>query len=418
MTTAAPTSTLAPSLESVTKTVSTRLSSIDIFRGITMAMMIFVNDLASVHGLPWWNYHARTQMDFMTYPDFVFPFFLFIIGLSLPLSIKARLKKNPSTGSLWLHVLTRSISLVVLGMILANGERGDAALMHMNANLWSLLGLFGMSLYLSVYPTKTSRGETIHRVLKIVGVVLVVVLYVIYRRTFRDGHVGWINISGYPEILGLIGYTYFCVSLLYIPTRKWLLAPLGWLVAGAAFNSLIHARIIQLPQHVPLYEWPFGGGELVFITFGGIVASTIFTGDHKWQSIKQKISLGLGYAVIACAAGWLLSPLGISKNRGTPTWGLWSIALAAACFTLLYWLCDVKKKTGWAWLFQPAGANTLLTYLLPDYFYFLIPLLGITFLNTHFVTGFPGIARAVIFTVVMLLLARVFTNQWKVRLAL
>jgi predicted acyltransferase len=35
-----------------------RVVSIDVFRGLTMILMIFVNELASVKGLPWWNYHA------------------------------------------------------------------------------------------------------------------------------------------------------------------------------------------------------------------------------------------------------------------------------------------------------------------------------------------------------------------------
>ena len=71
-----------------------RVASIDIFRGLTMMLMIFVNELAEVHGLPWWNYHAPARVDVMTYVDVVFPLFLFIVGLSLPLSIDQRLKKD------------------------------------------------------------------------------------------------------------------------------------------------------------------------------------------------------------------------------------------------------------------------------------------------------------------------------------
>ena len=53
-----------------------RIISIDIFRGLTMAVMIFVNDLSSVRGLPWWTYHAPARVDVMTYVDMVFPFFV------------------------------------------------------------------------------------------------------------------------------------------------------------------------------------------------------------------------------------------------------------------------------------------------------------------------------------------------------
>ena len=44
-----------------------RVASIDIFRGLTMTLMIFVNELAEVKGLPWWNYHALAKVDAMTY---------------------------------------------------------------------------------------------------------------------------------------------------------------------------------------------------------------------------------------------------------------------------------------------------------------------------------------------------------------
>jgi len=85
------------------KSGGSRLASIDIFRGLTMVVMIFVNDLASVRGLPWWNYHMKATIDAMTYVDMVYPFFLFIVGLSIPLAIRQRMKKNPSLPSLCLH---------------------------------------------------------------------------------------------------------------------------------------------------------------------------------------------------------------------------------------------------------------------------------------------------------------------------
>ncbi len=93
--------TAEPSLQSNPAQIGDqRVVSIDIFRGVTMAVMIFVNALSDVRGLPWWTYHAHAEEDVMTYVDMVFPFFLFIIGMSLPLSITRRLRRNPSMPSL------------------------------------------------------------------------------------------------------------------------------------------------------------------------------------------------------------------------------------------------------------------------------------------------------------------------------
>jgi heparan-alpha-glucosaminide N-acetyltransferase len=409
--------TVAPStpMEVAGTTASARLASIDIFRGLTMVVMIFVNELASVHGLPWWTYHAHAQDDAMTYVDMVYPFFLFAVGLSMPLAIRARLKKNASIAALWLHVVLRSAGLIVLGLILANAERGDPARIGLNPNLWAILGLLGGALYLSVY-TGSKHGATVHRVLRVIGLVLVIAMYAIYRRTTHDGHVGWIN-GSYPEILGLIGYTFFAISILYIPTRRWLWTPLAWLVVLLTFNALCIAKWIVLPRHLPLYFWPFDNGAMAAIMMGGIVTSVIFLGDHRWKALGQKMSMAVAFALASLAAGRLLTPLGISKIRATPTWSLYCIAAAVLSFALLYWICDVKKKTGWAFFARPAGSNTLLTYLLPDFYDFLIGLLGITYLDTHFNFGWPGVVRTVVFTAFILAIAALLTRR-KIRLQL
>jgi heparan-alpha-glucosaminide N-acetyltransferase len=125
----------------------------------------------------------------------------------------------------------------------------------------------------------------------------------------------------------------------------------------------------------------------------------------------------VAFALASLAAGRLMTPLGISKIRATPTWSLYCIAAAVLSFALLYWICDVKKKTGWAFFARPAGSNTLLTYLLPDFYDFLIGLLGITYLDTHFNFGWPGVVRTVVFTAFILAIAALLTRR-KIRLQL
>src|SRR3954454_4862682 len=116
MSTAGAVHTAAP----VATPAASRVFSIDIFRGLTIAVMIFVNELAEVRGLPWWTYHAHGNQDVMTYVDMVFTFFLFIVVMSMPLSVEQGLKRNPSVPLLWVHVMVRSLSLLVLVLILAN----------------------------------------------------------------------------------------------------------------------------------------------------------------------------------------------------------------------------------------------------------------------------------------------------------
>jgi predicted acyltransferase len=404
-----------PLIETAGPTPPPRLASIDIFRGLTMVVMIFVNELAGVRGLPWWTYHMPAHIDAMTYVDMVYPFFLFAIGLSIPLAVKARLKKTGSIPALWLHVIIRSVSLIVLGLILANAEKGDPTRIGFSTNLWAILALFGAALYLSVY-TGSGPSRIVHQGLRILGLIVVVAMYAVFRRTLQDGSVGWID-GSYPEILGLIGYTFLAVSILYIPTRRGLWAPFAWLIALVAFNALCVAKWIPLPHHLHLYFWPFDNGAMASITMGGIVTSVIFLGEHRWKSLGQKMSMAVAFALAALAAGRLLTPLGISKIRATPTWSLYCIAAAVASFALLYWVCDVYKKTRWAFFARPAGANTLLTYLLPDFYYYIVAAIGFTYLNTHFNYGWPGVLRSIVFTAFILAIAAVLT-RCKIRLQL
>ncbi len=392
--------------------VSSRIASVDVFRGLTMVLMIFVNDLASVKGLPWWNYHMPGRVNGLTYVDMVFPAFLFILGMAIPLAIEQRLKKGATMWQLWLHVLLRTASLVVLGLILANAEKGNGALMGIGSNTWAVLALLGAVLFWNVYG-RSDRYRTLFRVLRYAGLALMIAMFAIFRRTNHAGETAWITTS-YWEILGLIGWTYLAVAILYIPTRKRRWAPLGWFVALVLFNIATAAKWISWPEHLPAYVWPFGSGALASIAMAGVVTSTIFLSANRWRTFREKAIPALLFALVALAAAWLLTPLGVSKIRATPTWCLYSVGSSVLLFMLLYWICDVKKRTRWAAFVKPAGANTLLTYLLPDFYYFA---LGDFYLTSHFSAGWPGVVRAIVFTAVMLALAGLLT-KWKVRMQL
>ena len=398
---------------------ASRVVSIDIFRGLTIAVMIFVNELAEMRGLPWWTYHAHGNQDVMTYVDMVFPFFLFIVGMSMPLSVEHRLKRNGSLASLWLHVLIRSLSLLVLGLILANAGKADPARIRMSGALWGLLGIIAAGLYLNVYP-KSDRGQRLAKILRPLGLIGVIILFAIFRRTAQDGHSAWIDFS-YPEILGLIGFAYFSAALLYIPTRRWRWAAPAWLVLLIGLNMCSSAKLIHTPN---IYRWPFGNGSHTALVLGGIVTAQIFfglrPGTDKRSTPRNATLIAILFALIALAAGWLLTPLGISKIRATPTWTLWDIGAAVLLFTALYWICDLKQKSRWAAIVHPAGSNTLTTYLLPDLWFFVLGAFALSaaqWLNTHFNIGWQAVIRSILFTLLMLGFASALTRA-KVRLQL
>ncbi len=408
-------STVATVLPDASLNRGRRVASIDIFRGLTMMVMIFVNDLSDgVSGLPWWTYHAHAQQDVMTYVDMVFPFFLFIVGMSMPLAIERRLEQNPSQLALWRHIALRSLGLIVLGLILANGDKADPARMGISQEAWTLLGLAGAILFWLV-PSRDARFRNLYRGLRVAGLLLLILVFAIFRRTTADGGVAWID-GSYPEILGLIGYTYLAVALLYVPTRRWRWMPLAWFAALTLLCGLQTSGVLAIVGKLPLYLWPFNSGAWASITMAGIVTSTVML-SKSGAILRRRMWLTFAFAAATLVAGWLLAPLGISKIRATPTWCLASVGASVLSFMLLYWICDIRGKTAWAMFVEPAGENTLVTYLLPDIYYYLSALAGFTYLNHHFNMGMSGVLRSLAFTCVILLISAVLTKA-RIRLQL
>jgi len=91
-------------------TTKPRIRSLDTFRGITIALMIFVNDGAGGY---WFLEHATWNG--LQVADLVFPWFLWIMGVCIPMSIKSLEKRKVPTGVAFVQILRRSIVLFLLG---------------------------------------------------------------------------------------------------------------------------------------------------------------------------------------------------------------------------------------------------------------------------------------------------------------
>ena len=92
-----------------------RITSIDAFRGITILVMVFVNELAGIREIPAWMKHMPAKADAMSFVDIVFPAFLFIAGMSIPFALNKRVTNNSSGGKLQKHILWRVAGLLCFG---------------------------------------------------------------------------------------------------------------------------------------------------------------------------------------------------------------------------------------------------------------------------------------------------------------
>ena len=95
-----------------------RLVSLDVFRGVTIAAMLLVNKqgdasagYAALQHVPW---HGATPT------DWIFPFFLFIVGVALPFSIAARRRAGASNAEILRHAAIRALILFALGVFEKN----------------------------------------------------------------------------------------------------------------------------------------------------------------------------------------------------------------------------------------------------------------------------------------------------------
>ena len=99
----------------ITHPAATRLLSLDVLRGITIAFMILVNNNGNEAAAYWPLKHAAWNG--FTPTDLVFPTFLFLVGISIVFSTGSRLVRGATRQTLFFHVLRRSILLYLLGLV-------------------------------------------------------------------------------------------------------------------------------------------------------------------------------------------------------------------------------------------------------------------------------------------------------------
>jgi len=393
-----------------------RIISIDIFRGLTIFTMIFVNDLASVTDIPAWMQHMPADADGMTFVDLVFPAFLFIVGMSIPFSISKRLEKGDSTFLLWKHILSRTLSLLILGVLMVNIGSLNQSATGMNRHLWMLLVFVGAILTWNDYPKAEGEKKYLYKILRSAGIILLVILAAMFR-SGTDDNTGWLKPSWWG-ILGLIGWAYLASAAVYFFFKKTPAAIAGFIAVfiflyiGEKSGTL---RVVNfIAENIVLPGSTIGAHAS--ITTAGVFFSILLFYHSK--NLKEKLIRTLVYTLILFLSGYLLRPLyGVSKIYATPAWCLYSAGLCCIIYFILYWIADEKKITGWSDFLKPAGMNPLFAYILPSIVYAILVLTGITFLSDHFGEGLTGIIRSIVYSLIILGITTALTKA-NVRLRL
>jgi predicted acyltransferase len=292
-----------------------RLASLDAFRGLTIAAMILVNNPGDWSCAYWPLLHASWHG--WTPTDLIYPFFLFMVGMSLAFSRRQDLRP----------ALVRTLKLVGLGLLLNLYPYFPFAELR-----WpGVLQRIGLC-YLAAFAVKRwlgPRGQA--------GLVaaLLVGYWVLMTRV--------IGPEGHPPSLEM-------ETNLAGQVDRLLLVPHVWGVT-ATWD----------PEGV-LSTFPAIATTVLGLLVGGWIRS-----DRKPFSTPLGLLLGglmltaLGVLWGEAAPAWLIFP--INKGLWTSSFVLLTGGLAAAFFGLTYWLVDVVGWRLWARPFEVYGKNAIAVYV-------------------------------------------------------
>jgi heparan-alpha-glucosaminide N-acetyltransferase len=423
-----------------------RVRSVDALRGLVVALMIFVNTVAEVPGVPAFTQHLPESIDGYSLADMILPWFLFLVGVSLPLALGHFVARGQRLTALG-RVLPRVAGLALLGVIFVNSER-IAPQAALSENAWFLLTVTAMLILLvSRAPAPAARDASnlaldearagsaaaaqrrwarLARAIKIGVAVALVILLASYRGRSRDGGgVTWLQPQWWG-ILGIIGWSYLLGALAYLATGG-AIGPLAALLGTAVAFAIgsAHGRSGFLGSLQGMFRVHDFFGSYACLVVAGTIAGVILVGRTAGAvggapadtAARTPKLAALG--TVLWLAGWLLRPLhGYHKLGSTESWALVAAGQAALMLAAFHaWLdggraghrvggLDFLERAA-QWL-ADAGSNALLAYLLSELQPVLFDRFGVSVIEPAI--GISAMVRAALLTLVFIALAAAATR--------
>jgi predicted acyltransferase len=278
-----------------------------------------------------------------TFTDLIFPFFIWIVGVAIPLSTARRLEQGQSRRQLLLHALRRSVIIFALGFFLNS------------------------------------------------------FLYLIDGSLFRDGFSAWFHNYAMtvrvPGVLQRIGICYFIATMIYLGTGirgqiiwiagllagYWVLMIIGPLFGCGTGGLEQHGNFAEYIDNLVLngkiigvHVWKGGktwDPEGIFSTVPAIASCLfgIMTGHliRSKQTPETKTAwLFVGGNLLLFAGVVMDVWLPINKKLWTSSYSVFMAGMAMNCFAVCYWLVDVQGCRKWAKPFAIYGMNAIAVFLM------------------------------------------------------
>lgn len=298
-----------------------RLLALDVFRGITIAGMILVNNPGS-----WGSVYPpleHAEWHGCTPTDLVFPFFLFIVGVAIPLALGKRKERGDDRKSIYLKILRRTVLIFGIGLLLTAIPRFNLATLRIPGVLPRIALVYGAC---SVLFMQTDwKGLVRWSIGLLLGYWAVMTLVPVP--------------GGYPPNLdpetnlgAWLDRTIFTTDHLWRQSKTW--DPEGLL---STFPAVVTGLI------------------------GMLTGLWIKTDRDDYRKLTGIFAAG----VILVAAGllWNLA-FPINKKLWTSSYVLYAGGIALLFLGTVYWLVDVQGKKGWIKPFVVYGTNALFAFVL------------------------------------------------------
>ena len=341
---------MAPQRSLVTeRRVGRRSRSLDVFRGLTIVGMLLVNapgDASAVY-----TQLRHSPWNGWTGADLVFPFFLFVVGITTHLSLRSRAARGADDLAIRRQILRRGALIFLIGFLLnwfPFYQYGTIAGHAAPSFLDRVLGRLHEVRFLGV--------------LQRIGIAYIVAALVSWRAPTR-------RVIGIAVVL-LVGY-WAALTLIPVP---------GEGALGAAFLDDEARNLSAWVDHLTLdwTRWGLGNhiwdGSVVFdpeglfSTIPAIATTLLGVVAGRWQGADRPIDervrgLVLAGLVLTCAGLVWGTVFAINKNLWTSSYVLFTAG--AACLTLgaITWLVDVRQWQGWTEPFVTFGVNPITAYV-------------------------------------------------------
>jgi predicted acyltransferase len=337
-------------VEELNQRSANRLVSLDVFRGITIAGMTLVNNPGTWSAI--YSPLKHAEWHGWTPTDLVFPFFLFIVGVAVPLAFARRVEEGGIGRDLYLKIVRRSVIIFALGLFLAAFPHFDLANLRIPGVLQRIAVCYLITAFIFLKTNwRTQLG---------IGIGLLLIYWALMKLVPVPGF-------GPGDING----------------KEWNLAAyIDRAVFG--FSHIWKQAKVYDPEGL-LSTIP-----AITTTIAGVLTGTWIRSN---RSQLEKVG-GIFFAGAVCVAiGWswnFFFP--INKALWTSSYVMFTAGMALMFLGFCYWLIDIKGYKRWTWPFVVFGVNALALYVLSGLLADIFGLIKTTRMN-----GSPGNLQTWIF---------------------